>query len=197
MDYFISDTHFFHENVIRFDKRPFTSVEEMNAKMRDWWNNTVSEKDRIYILGDFIWLPPSDPEYIKFTKSLNGKKVLIKGNHDNVEKFSSELKDCFEDIKSRKEIKLNRKRIIMDHYPLMMHRHDTDSNVFHFHGHTHITGEQDWVEKWTRALIFNRGMGTPTGQIINVGCMMPYMNYIPRTFEEIIEAGKEKYGWLV
>lgn len=197
MDYFISDPHFFHENVIRFDRRPFTSVEEMNAKMQDWWNNTVSTKDRVYILGDFIWLPPSDPEYIKFTKSLNGRKVLIKGNHDNVEKFSSELKNCFEDIQNRKEIKLNKKRIIMDHYPLMMYRHDTDSNVFHFHGHTHITGEQDWVEKWTRALIFNRGMGTPTGQIINVGCMMPYMNYIPRTFEEIIEAGKEKYEWLV
>lgn len=197
MDYFISDTHFFHENVIRFDKRPFTSVEEMNAKMRDWWNNTVSTKDRVYILGDFIWLPPSDPEYIKFTKSLNGKKVLIKGNHDNVEKFSSELKNCFEDIKSRKEIKLNKKRIIMDHYPLMMYRHDTDSNVFHFHGHTHITREQDWVEKWTRELVSNHCMGAPTGQIINVGCMMPYMNYIPRTLEEIIEAGKEKYEWQV
>jgi calcineurin-like phosphoesterase family protein len=197
MDYFISDPHFFHENVIRFDKRPFTLVEEMNAKMRDWWNNTVSEKDRIYILGDFIWLPPSDPEYIKFTKSLNGKKVLIKGNHDNVEKFSSELKNCFEDIKSRKEIKLNKKRIIMDHYPLMMYRHDTDANVFHFHGHTHITHEQDWVEKWTRELVNNHTVGSPTGQIINVGCMMPYMNYIPRTFEEIIEAGKEKYEWLV
>jgi calcineurin-like phosphoesterase family protein len=197
MDYFISDPHFFHENVIRFDKRPFTSVEEMNAKMRDWWNNTVSTKDRVHILGDFIWLPPSDPEYIKFTKSLNGKKVLIKGNHDNVEKFSSELKNCFEDIKSRKEIKLNKKRIIMDHYPLMMYRHDTDTNVFHFHGHTHITYEQDWVEKWTRELINNRTAGSPTGQIINVGCMMPYMNYIPRTFEEIIEAGKEKYRWLV
>lgn len=197
MDYFISDTHFFHENVIRFDKRPFSCIEQMNAQMRDWWNNTVSEKDRVYILGDFIWLPPSDPEYIKFTKSLNGKKVLIKGNHDNVEKFSSELKNCFEDIKSRKEIKLDKKRIIMDHYPLMMYRHDTDANVFHFHGHTHITHEQDWVEKWTRELVNNRTMGSPTGQIINVGCMMPYMNYIPRTFEEIIEAGKEKYGWLV
>ena len=197
MDYFISDTHFFHENVIRFDNRPFTCIEEMNAKMRDWWNNTVSSKDRVYILGDFIWLPPSNPEYIKFTRSLNGKKVLIKGNHDNTEKFSHDLKNCFEDICQRKEIKLNKKHIILDHYPLMMYRHDTDSNVFHFHGHTHITGEQDWVEKWTRALIFNRGMGQPTGQIINVGCMMPYMNYIPRTFEEIIEAGKEKYGWLV
>ena len=197
MDYFISDPHFFHENVIRFDKRPFTSVEEMNAKMRDWWNNTVSKKDRVYILGDFIWLPSSNPEYIKFTKSLNGKKVLIKGNHDNAEKFSSELKNCFEDIKSRKEIKLNKKRVIMDHYPLMMYRHDTDANVFHFHGHTHTTHEQDWVEKWTRELVNNRTIGSPTGQIINVGCMMPYMNYIPRTFEEIIEAGKEKYGWLV
>lgn len=197
MDYFISDPHFFHENVIRFDKRPFTSVEEMNAKMRDWWNNTVSTKDSVYILGDFIWLPPSDPGYIKFTKSLNGRKVLITGNHDNVEKFSSELKNCFEDIKSRKEIKLNKKRIIMDHYPLMMYRHDTDLNVFHFHGHTHMTSEQDYVEKWTRQLVFNHSMGQPTGQIINVGCMMPYMNYIPRTFEEIIEAGKEKYGWLV
>ena len=41
----------------------------------------------------------------------------------------------------------------MDHYPLMMYRHDTDSNMFHFHGHTHITGEQDWVEKWTRELV--------------------------------------------
>ena len=197
MDYFISDTHFFHENVIRFDNRPFTCIEEMNAKMRDWWNNTVSSKDRVYILGDFIWLPPSNPDYIKFTCSLSGKKVLIKGNHDNTEKFSHDLKNCFEDICQRKEIKLNKKHIILDHYPLMMYRHDTDSNVFHFHGHTHITGEQDWVEKWTRALIFNRGMSTPTGQIINVGCMMPYMNYIPRTMEEIIEAGKEKYGWLV
>lgn len=186
-----------HENVIRFDKRPFSCIEQMNAQMRDWWNNTVSTKDRVYILGDFIWLPPSDPEYIKFTKSLNGKKVLIKGNHDNVEKFSSELKNCFEDIKSRKEIKLNKKRIIMDHYPLMMYRHDTDSNMFHFHGHTHITGEQDWVEKWTRELVTNHCAGAPTGQIINVGCMMPYMNYIPRTLEEIIEAGKEKYGWRV
>lgn len=197
MDYFIADTHYFHENAIRFDNRPFASVEEMNEQMREWWNNTVSSKDRIYILGDFIWLPPSNPDFIKFTRSLNGKKVLIKGNHDNVEKFSAELKNCFEDICQRKEIKLNKKRIILDHYPQMIYRHDTDSNVFQFHGHTHTTHEQDWVEKWTRALIFNRGMGDPTGQIINVGCMMPYMNYIPRTMEEIIEAGKEKYDWKV
>ena len=195
MDYFIADTHFFHENVIRFDKRPFTSVEEMNAKMRDWWNNTVRTNDRVYILGDFLWLDPREQEreYIDFTKSLNGHKVLIEGNHDNVKRFSPEINNCFENIFQRKEIKLNKKKIIMDHFPMMSYHQDVQDSVWHFHGHTHITGEQDWVEKWTLELIENHKMGTPTGQIINVGCMMPYMNYIPRTAEEIIEGWKEKY----
>ena len=195
MDYFIADTHFFHENVIRFDKRPFTSIEEMNAKMRDWWNNTVRTNDRVYILGDFLWLDPREQErkYIDFTKSLNGHKVLIEENHDNVKRFSSEIDNCFENIFQRKEIKLNKKKIIMDHFPMMSYHQDVQDSVWHFHGHTHITEEQDWVEKWTRELVENHKMGTPTGQIINVGCMMPYMNYIPRTAEEIIEAWKEKY----
>lgn len=194
MDYFIADTHFHHANTIRFDNRPFSSIEEMNEKMIEWWNNTVGPRDRTYILGDFCWLKPEDPEYLKLTRRLNGKKVLIKGNHDNVEKFSSELKNCFEDICQRKEIKLNKKHIILDHYPQMIYRHDVNESVWHFHGHTHITGEQDWIEKWTQELVNNHKMGAPTGQIINVGCMMPY---IPRTFEEITEAWKEKYKWKV
>lgn len=193
MDYFIADTHFHHANSIRFDKRPFILLEEMNEKMIEWWNNTVRSQDRTYILGDFCWLKPDDPEFLKLTKRLNGKKVLIKGNHDDVKRFPLELKNCFEDICERKEIKLNKKKIIMDHFPMMSYHQDVQDSVWHFHGHTHITGEQDWVEKWTRELVENHKMGTPTGQIVNVGCMMPYMNYIPRTAEEIIEGWKEKY----
>ena len=117
----------------------------------------------------------------------------MEGNHDNVKRFSSEIDKCFENIFQRKEIKLNKKKIIMDHFPMMSYHQDVQDSVWHFHGHTHITEEQDWVEKWTRELVENHKMGTPTGQIINVGCMMPYMNYIPRTAEEIIEAWKEKY----
>lgn len=195
MDYFIADPHFFHENVIRFDKRPFSSVEEMNSKMREWWNYTVRTNDRVYILGDFLWLDPreQEKEYIDFTKSLNGHKVLIKGNHDNVKRFSPEIVSCFENIFERKEIKLNKRKIIMDHFPMMSYHQDVQDSVWHFHGHTHITKEQDWVEKWTKELVENHKMGTPTGQIINVGCMMPYMNYIPRTAEEIIEGWERKY----
>ena len=29
MNYYISDLHLFHENLIRFDNRPFKSMEEM------------------------------------------------------------------------------------------------------------------------------------------------------------------------
>ena len=39
--FFTADTHFGHENVIRFDNRPFASVEEMDAEMIRQWNNKV------------------------------------------------------------------------------------------------------------------------------------------------------------
>jgi hypothetical protein len=36
--YFIGDTHFDHKNIIRYCRRPFSSVAEMNQAMEDKWN---------------------------------------------------------------------------------------------------------------------------------------------------------------
>ena len=55
MNYFISDLHFGHLNIIRLDNRPFTTLEEMDNKLIENWNNTVTRDDTIYILGDFSW----------------------------------------------------------------------------------------------------------------------------------------------
>lgn len=52
MIYFISDTHFEYENVIKYCKRPFNNTEEINETLISNWNSVVSD-DIIYHLGDF------------------------------------------------------------------------------------------------------------------------------------------------
>ena len=77
----ISDTHFGHENIIKYCNRPFGSVEEMDARMIKLWNNVVKKNDIVYHLGDF---GVGNKEYIsKIVSKLNGRIFLILGNHDS------------------------------------------------------------------------------------------------------------------
>ena len=48
-NYFIADTHFFHEKIIKMCNRPFDNVEEMNRKLIENWNKKVTDDDTIYI----------------------------------------------------------------------------------------------------------------------------------------------------
>ena len=79
MKYYISDIHFGHYNIIRMDGRPFENTEEMDKTIIKNWNNRVTDEDEVYIVGDvgFKGNPPQD-----YLKQLNGKKILIIGNHD-------------------------------------------------------------------------------------------------------------------
>ena len=47
--------HFGHENVIRFDNRPFADANEMDKCMVSYWNMRVTKNDTVYILGDAFW----------------------------------------------------------------------------------------------------------------------------------------------
>lgn len=53
MYYYISDMHLGHKNVLKFDSRPFESVEEMNETLIANWNVKVTDEDDVWILGDF------------------------------------------------------------------------------------------------------------------------------------------------
>ena len=53
MIFFTSDTHFNHKAIISYCSRPFESVEEMNDRLIDNWNQVVKPNDTVYHLGDF------------------------------------------------------------------------------------------------------------------------------------------------
>lgn len=185
MNFFISDTHFGHGNVIRFDSRPFNSIEEMEEKIVENWNNAVTNQDTVYILGDFIW-SRKEEEWIRILDRLNGNKVLILGNHD-IKNMSAKLRLKFADVKHYKEITDNGRHIIMSHYPILLHKAAYNSDCYMLCGHIHNTREDAFLEKWRKELRDTwTKSGDAYGNVFNVGCMKEYMNYTPRTLDEII-----------
>ena len=76
--FFTSDHHFDHFNVIEYAKRPFKDVNHMNERMIEIWNETVPSGSTVCYLGDFSLGKKS----LHFVKRLNGKKILLSGNHD-------------------------------------------------------------------------------------------------------------------
>jgi calcineurin-like phosphoesterase family protein len=77
--FFISDLHLFHANSIKFDKRPFVSLEDMHEGLIRRWNSVVPSHGLTYILGD---LGRKKLEIINILKRMKGSKILISGNHD-------------------------------------------------------------------------------------------------------------------
>ena len=55
--YFTSDWHLFHANIIKYSKRPFKNVEEMNEVILQNYFEVVKPGDRVYYLGDFALAP--------------------------------------------------------------------------------------------------------------------------------------------
>lgn len=122
---------------------------------------------------------------------LNGNKVLIRGNHD-IKEMSSTLRKMFQDVKDYKEITDNQRHVIMCHYPILLYKASYNPDCFMLCGHVHVTRENDFLNRWVSELKNTRKTTSDScGNVINVGCMMPYMGYTPRTLDEII-INKEK-----
>ena len=173
-------------NILRFDQRPFVTVEEMEQVLISNWNSAVTNQDTVYILGDFCW--GKEPDWIKILDKLNGNKVLIRGNHD-LKNMSANLKSKFADIKDYKEIDDNGRIVIMCHYPILAYKHSFDPNTFMLFGHVHNnTKESHLITQFIKQIRQNYiGNFDNRGQLVNVGCMMPWMDYTPRTLDYLID----------
>lgn len=130
MKYFIiSDTHFNHANIIKYCNRPFKDVEEMNKAIIKNWNETVSNNDVVIHLGDVAL--GSREEAKKIIQQLNGRKILIKGNHDN---WTDEFyKECGFQYVSKYPIVWN-DFYLLSHAPLQL---SETTPYFNYYGHVH------------------------------------------------------------
>tara|TARA_B100000214_G_C23956046_1_gene622890 strand:+ start:579 stop:1232 length:654 start_codon:yes stop_codon:yes gene_type:complete len=134
MDYFISDLHFGHKNVIRFCERPFRTVSEMNESMIDLWNKRVTDADRIFVLGDVFLMDPKKASEI--IHRLNGYKILIAGNHDRSEKTM--LDTGFDEYHKRYEYNIEDVGTgLLIHYPVPDIILESLGYDFSIHGHIH------------------------------------------------------------
>ena len=180
MNYYIADLHLGHTNVIRMDNRPFESIEEMDRQLIDNWNSRVKKKDTVYILGDFSMKGPK--AVVEYLKQLNGNKVLIKGNHDRI---NTEAKNLFLEITPYKELHDGNSKVILCHYPITFYNRQHAYSIM-LYGHVHNTAESKLLNELKLTI---REQGIPV-RMFNTGCMMPWMDYFPRTLAEILEANK-------
>lgn len=75
----ISDTHFGHDNIISYCKRPFANAEIMDENLIENWNSVVKDGDIVYHLGD-VYFGVNGRDALS---KLKGRKRLILGNHDD------------------------------------------------------------------------------------------------------------------
>lgn len=134
MIYFTSDQHFFHDKIIKFANRPFYDADEMNKKLIQNWNNTVTHDDSVYILGDVTM---KGPEYaMSVLKQLKGKKYLIKGNHDHFVNKEGFDPSVFEWIKEYYELTYQNQLFVLFHYPIEEWSEFFRGSI-QLHGHQH------------------------------------------------------------
>lgn len=127
MVYFIADTHFSEENIILYENRPFKDTEEMDKELTIRWNQVVNNNDEVFVLGDF---GAAGNEKLVLGQ-LNGRKFLVKGNHDT-ENNTYYRDSGFEEVYDYPVI--IKDFWILSHEPLYVNTNMPYANLF---GHVH------------------------------------------------------------
>ena len=177
MIFYIADWHYNHANILSYDNRPFKTVEEMDAALVERWNATVTSADTVYVLGDMFW--GGETKAVPVLDSLNGKKILIKGNHDRCK--NTEFRKRFDQISGYLEITDGDRHVVLCHYPMPCFKNHFHG-WYHLYGHVHNAFEANMMEH-DRMLL--EDLYCRKCNMFNVGAMMPWMDYTPRTLDEI------------
>ena len=137
--YITADLHFTHSNVIKYcpeTRGQYADAQDMNERMIAEWNSIVHPADTVYILGDFAF--DAVQNAVNIAKRLNGRKILIIGNHDEKLVKNEEFRACFAEVHQYLKIRHNGSTVIMFHYPINSWDMRKYGSI-HFFGHLHQT----------------------------------------------------------
>jgi calcineurin-like phosphoesterase family protein len=181
--WFTSDMHFGHENIIRYSHRPFRDVSHMHEGLIERWNDVVQPDDTVWVLGDVAM--GTIEESLRCVSRLNGRKLLVAGNHDRCwsfhgakhERWITHYQDAgFAEIhQGQISFDLDGRLVDLCHFPYRgdsqyedryLDARPVDSGAWLLHGHVHETWKQ-----W--------------GRMINVGCDV--WDYRPVAASELAE----------
>ncbi|MBQ9148563.1 MAG: hypothetical protein IJX69_03240 [Oscillospiraceae bacterium] len=171
MIFYTADPHFRYEPMVA--GRPFETVEEMDEAIIANWNAVVGPEDTVYLIGDIGFNGGHVP--CRTLARLNGRKHLIRGNHDTGFEDAPLLYRYFESVTDFLEIDDGPHHIFLSHYPILYIK----PVGYMIHGHLHKSGQlRDILGAFPR--------------ILNAG--MDINNFAPVTLEQLIENNRLFYS---
>ena len=165
--YLFSDPHFHHENMAKH--RGFSSAEEMNELIVKNWNNTVSKRDCVYLLGDITM----EKKQYEILSRLQGVINVVLGNHDE----RQHVREMLKYVNSVSGMIDYKDKVILTHCPI--HPSQLEFRYSHnIHGHVH---HKTILKHHTLANYLNE----PDPRYINVCAEM--INYTPVEYLKLIK----------
>lgn len=143
-----SDLHFGHERSFLYEPRGYDSIAEHDEDIIRIWNETVSNEDTAYILGDIML---NDNEHgMECLSQLNGTIKIVLGNHDtDTRRALYETLPNVEVLGYATMIRYRKYNIYLSHYPARTSNYDDGVSlhrkVLSFCGHSHTSDRfADW-----------------------------------------------------
>lgn len=194
VNYYIGDLHFGCQN--KYEGRTL----EHDKLIKKNWNAVVHNDDDVYILGDIGREGGNkDNEYLcEIISTLKGNKHLIQGNHEKLK--DNRLRQLFVEITPYQEIVDNynglNHNLILCHYPILLWKNQHKGWI-HLYAHVHMTDEWnvykhslEHLNNYFKDKTLKGYTDCPPAVAYNVGAMLSYIGYRPRTLKEIISAGE-------
>jgi len=176
--YFSADWHLDHTNIIKYDGRPFKTIEQMNKTILDNICTTIEKGDNLYFIGDFAFsksIQRIEELMRELTDRTHANFYFIKGNHDKKDtiKMYQKYGVCLGEQKKIRVQDLSHpdsnQEIVLNHYRMEVWD-KSHHGCWHLHGHSHHSLPE-----------------RPTARCMDVGINGSWYNYNVVSYQQVKE----------